>query len=314
MLLDQAFAKGVAGRHETFTPRYGWIKKGFDRCLQNPHVFNDEDALEQLGVGKNMVRSIRFWCLFFKILENAEGSGELRPTDFGRKLLDTEKGWDPYLEDPASLWLLHWQIFTPPLLGVSWNMAFSFLTLPSFTLRELAEGIRNKAAEIEGFKSIAKSSFEKDASCLIRMYFPGNEKEGGPIRCPFTSLALLETAPGASQEHRYRFSLAPQKTLPNEIFGSALFDFVDHWFPHQKSLALSQIAFAPNSPGVAFRLSETECGRRLEAMARSMKNVTFTETNGIQQIHFQDNPRELSRSCLSKYYEGEEPCPQNSQN
>lgn len=308
MLFEQAFTKGAVGRHETFTPRYGWIKKGFDRCLHNPHVFNDEDAIERLGVGKNMVRSIRFWCLFFKVLENSDRPGELKPTGFGKELLDTEKGWDPYLEDPASLWLLHWRIFTPPFLGVSWNLAFSFLALPSFSVRELAEGIRNRAGDFEDFKPIAKSSFVKDASCIIRMYLPDGDGEGGAARCPFTSLALMEPAPGSSNEGCFRFSIAPKKTLPDAIFASALFDFAYNWFPHQKNLALSQIAFAPNSPGIAFRLSETECGRRLEAIARSMKNVEFTDTNGVQQIHFSENPKELSRSCLLKYYGGKVPC------
>lgn len=56
---------GFAGRHETFTPRYGWLKKGFDACAHNPHVFTDETAIEQLGVGKNMVQSIRYWCQLF---------------------------------------------------------------------------------------------------------------------------------------------------------------------------------------------------------------------------------------------------------
>ncbi len=93
--------QGNTGRHETFTPRYGWLKKGYDRTIANSHVFNDDDAIEQLGVGKNMVRSIRFWCLLLGLLEDAGIAGS-RPSEFGKNLLDTEHGWDPYLEDPAS--------------------------------------------------------------------------------------------------------------------------------------------------------------------------------------------------------------------
>ena len=80
MTLKYAFSSGTAGRHETFTPRYGWLKKGYDRCEANPHVFNDDNAIEQLGVGKNMVRSIRFWCVLFRMLEDAEKPGCLRPS------------------------------------------------------------------------------------------------------------------------------------------------------------------------------------------------------------------------------------------
>ncbi|MCT7964099.1 DUF4007 family protein [Laspinema sp. D1] len=49
----------VFARHETFHPRFGWLKKGFDKAKEDPGVFLAEDAPVRLGVGKNMVRSIR---------------------------------------------------------------------------------------------------------------------------------------------------------------------------------------------------------------------------------------------------------------
>jgi hypothetical protein len=59
-------AEGNLGRHETFTPRYGWLKKGYDAAKVDGYVFKAGDSIERLGVGKNMVRSIRFWCQAFK--------------------------------------------------------------------------------------------------------------------------------------------------------------------------------------------------------------------------------------------------------
>src|SRR5687767_6823318 len=97
--------------HETFVFRYGWLKKAVDAVLKNAEVFRQEDAIVTLGVGKNMVRSIRHWALATKVLEEvseSRGSG-LRPTDFGRFLFG-EEGKDPYLVDPNSLWLLHWNL------------------------------------------------------------------------------------------------------------------------------------------------------------------------------------------------------------
>ena len=49
--------------HETFPFRYPWLKKGFDAVRENPGVFSCDDAITTLGVGKNMVSSIRHWCL-----------------------------------------------------------------------------------------------------------------------------------------------------------------------------------------------------------------------------------------------------------
>ena len=61
------FNEGFFARHETFCPRYGWLKKGFDAIKKYPDIFTRDDAIEILGVGKNMVRAIRFWCVAFKI-------------------------------------------------------------------------------------------------------------------------------------------------------------------------------------------------------------------------------------------------------
>ena len=59
----------VFARHETFHPRFGWLKKGFDKAIENPDVFLSEAAPSILGVGKNMVKAIKYWCIAFKVLE-----------------------------------------------------------------------------------------------------------------------------------------------------------------------------------------------------------------------------------------------------
>lgn len=299
--LEHSFSAGVSGRHETFTPRYGWLKKGYDRCIANPHVFNDDNAIEQLGVGKNMVRSIRFWCILFRLLEDAGKPGCLQPSEFGHRLLDSEDGWDPYLEDPASLWLLHWQIFKPPFIAVSWNIAFTFTALPSFTAHELADFIHGKAGELGSAKHIARGSFERDASCILRMYATEG-RERAEIRCPFADLKLIISAKEESSSGRFRFETGLKRTLPDWMFMAAVFDYAALWFPGQKSLSLNQIAYGPNSPGIAFRLSETDCGHRLEGACRRLEKSIFTETDGVRQVQFRDEPGSLSLECTERHY------------
>jgi hypothetical protein len=55
--------------HETFSLRYGWPKKAVDATAADPLVFTRDEAVIALGVGKNMVRSIRHWGLMTGILE-----------------------------------------------------------------------------------------------------------------------------------------------------------------------------------------------------------------------------------------------------
>src|SRR5579885_1940203 len=59
--------------HETFPFRYAWLKKGLDAAADDPAVFRRDEALTALGVGKNMVRSIRHWCLAAGVIEEVGG-------------------------------------------------------------------------------------------------------------------------------------------------------------------------------------------------------------------------------------------------
>lgn len=52
--------------HESFQCKSLWLKKGYDYLLAGGK-FNDADSVVKLGVGKNMVASIRFWLRAFSL-------------------------------------------------------------------------------------------------------------------------------------------------------------------------------------------------------------------------------------------------------
>ena len=96
-------SKLIFSGHETFHCRHFWLKKGYDFLIDG-NKFNQDDAVVKLGVGKNMVASIRFWLKAFDLINEDE-----TPSYFAQYLFG-ENGKDPYLEDPASLWLLHYML------------------------------------------------------------------------------------------------------------------------------------------------------------------------------------------------------------
>jgi hypothetical protein len=96
--------KTAFGRHETFALRFGWLTKGAQALMSGDPVFEADDATVLLGVGKNMVSSIRYWLQAARIIERNESGWTL--TKIGEYIFDDE-GYDPYLEDEATIWLLH---------------------------------------------------------------------------------------------------------------------------------------------------------------------------------------------------------------
>src|SRR5437879_4449899 len=138
--------------HETFPFRYPWLKKGFDAVREDGNIFLRDDATTILGVGKNMVRSIRHWCLAAGVLEeDRQGKTALRPTDLGKLLLSNE-GLDPFLEDPATLWLLHWQIASNRSRATTWFWTFSHFNEPEFAREALASALFKWTQTLPGKK------------------------------------------------------------------------------------------------------------------------------------------------------------------
>ena len=62
--------------HESFQCRNLWLKKGYD-YVNSGKSFSTLDAMVALGVGKNMVSSIRFWLKAFCIIDNNDQPTEL---------------------------------------------------------------------------------------------------------------------------------------------------------------------------------------------------------------------------------------------
>jgi hypothetical protein len=180
--------------HETFPFRYPWLKKGFDAVRENSGVFSRDDVITTLGVGKNMVRSIRHWCLAAGVLaENRDAGGALQPTALGGLLLDDD-GLDPYLEDPATLWLLHWQIASNRSRATTWFWTFSHFNEPEFTREALASALFKWTQTLPG-KLVAESSVRRDMEVFLRTYVPSRLSRGriaeDTLDCPLTDLGLI---------------------------------------------------------------------------------------------------------------------------
>jgi hypothetical protein len=98
--------------HESFPCRYTWLPKAIRGLRKNPKPFSDEaDAMVTLGVGKNMVRSIRFWSQVAGMATLVSKSEGHTHTKLAGVLLG-ERGFDPFLEDIRTLWLIHWNLST----------------------------------------------------------------------------------------------------------------------------------------------------------------------------------------------------------
>lgn len=187
--------RSAFGRHETFALRFGWLTKGAQALMSGDPVFEAEDATVRLGVGKNMVSSIRYWLQAARIIERCESGWNL--TKIGEYIFDDE-GCDPYLEDEATIWLVHWLIASNPILATSWWWFFNLFHKTEFTGAELTTALQDFVqAEVKG--RIAASTLKSDSEVLRRMYVRSAPRAGVQIEdaldSPLSVLGLVTERP-----------------------------------------------------------------------------------------------------------------------
>ena len=300
---------GFSG-HQTFPFRYAWLPKGASAVRDDPEVFLRPDALVRLGVGKNMVASIRFWCEALGLLETRGRRavltrlgeflfGSTPPAEPERTSRHVHEGADPYLEDPGTLWLLHWQLASRLYPASTWHLAFTRWGESVFTRDDLARWLLRCAHEGNANRTSIQS-IRRDVDVFLRTYLPARDDRRRPLEggfdCPLAELGLIRRAgPG-----RFAFERGPRPSLPDEVLAFALADFWRYGAPDQKTLALERVLFDPGSPGAAFKFGDRDLVEVLERLPEDC-GLRYDETAG-QRVVSRDrerNPLEF----LAEYYE-----------
>lgn len=179
--------------HQSFPFRHTWLTKGVVHCAEDPYLFSQDDAMVTLGVGKNMVQSIRHWCLATRVLEenpevkNNRGR-ELRPTNLGRKIFLTADAWDRYLEDVGTLWLLHWLLATNSQKATTWHFVFNSLHQPEFTRSGLEEALARRFQGLPNAR-FTPDTLRRDVDIFIRTYVSAADRLAKSWRTPSTALS-----------------------------------------------------------------------------------------------------------------------------
>ncbi len=297
----EAFRPSFSG-HQSFPFRYVWPKKAIDGLSKDPAVFGSEDAMVRFGVGKNMVASMRHWSLALGLVEEPQvpkNRGRLlQATALGKSLFG-DKGWDQYLEDPGTLWLLHWQLTSRPEAATTWWSAFNQYPGTQFTRRELQGHLEMQASQ-NNWKRLSAASLKRDIDVFIRTYAARRaaEVQEDSLDCPLVELGLVRES---SETESFQLVRAEHETLPIEIFGYGLSEYLKRRGRESLAVTLEELAFEAGAPGRVFCLNERGLLLRLEQIqALSQGALVFDETAGLKQVYVHKLPD--AAGFLETYY------------
>jgi hypothetical protein len=291
--------------HQTFPFRYSWLKKGINAISNDPAFFSSSRAMIELGVGKKMVESIRYWCLALHLVQEdlsyRARREHLVPTEIG-SIIFSDSGLDPYLEDPATLWLLHWLLASNLRRATTWFWMFSNLNSVEFTKEKAAHEIQTWVQK-HSDRHVPDDSLKRDIDCFVRTYINSRQTKSiiieDSLDCPLVELGLINEL---NDGKTYQFQRGLQESLPDEILVFALVEFWQLADTRGKTLAFAKIAHAPGSPGRIFKLDEDSLASRLERIeAITSGALYYDETSALKQMY---KRREIqSIDLLAKYYQ-----------
>lgn len=280
--------------HETFVCRYAWLPKVVKE-LGSPggeSLFKDlNGAMIRLGVGKNMVRSAKFWAEAAQVIEDTpEGHGV---TPFGNRLLGYE-GHDPFLEHIETLWLIHWKIATNPIRPIyHWTQILSHWHRSEFCESDaipfLERGLPPEQAKL------SERTLSDGLKVFINTYVPTRGRKGDVaednLDSPLNELDLLRvvgerTNKDNHREKIYAFNKEPKPSISPELLAYCIDDF---WrnspYADEESLGFRPISVGESSPGQIFKLPEAWLRSLLDSLSTATKGaLTFEESQSMQQV------------------------------
>lgn len=265
--------------HETFPLRLLWLKKAYDAVGAGAPIrtFQEQDAIARFGVGRNMAVAIRYWALASGLFEEAQGI--IAATDLGHAILKDD-GFDPYLEAPATIWLIHWNIASSPERTTTTYFAFNHLVGLEFDSASIVEQLFSSAS-MDG-RRLSRGTLKRDVEVFLRGYVRKGEGQIEDAAEPL--LAELGLIREARIGGWFEFVRGPKPSLPQGIFAYALGKFWEQE-GNAATLTAEQICYAPGSPGRVFKLDEDSVVTRLMGLGALTGGAwQWVDTAGLRQV------------------------------
>jgi hypothetical protein len=282
--------------HETFFIRKGWLYKGLKNVQEKPNLFLDKEtsAMDVLGIGANMVKSLRYWLQAVDLtVEPEHGAKTQRFTDLAYLIWDNDR----YMEELGTLWLLHAELASNLDNATSWYFFFNHFEMNEFKKEDFIYAISNyaKMAGVE----VAASSFDGDFDCIINTYIPrskSNPTKDSPennIDCPLGELGLIEIL--NKKEKIYR-KVAPKKNTVHPLIVLAL---IMRQVGENREIKIAELLKGENSIGKLLNLDIIALSNYLNQLSK-LGYIKVVRTAGLDVVKIIAGNDYIT--CINKYY------------
>lgn len=264
-------------RHGSFSVREGWFEKAISSIVENDKsIFGKENGVSILGIGANMVTSLRYWLIASGIIY--EKNSML--TEFGQMIAK----YDPYLDQDFTWWMIHQHLVSNRKDAPIFNIVFNEFGIKNFSKEMLNNFVLNYMKENNIDLSNA-NQVEADTTVLLRTYV--NEKISNPednLNSPFGKLNLLSK----SKDGLYNFKQPSYEQLNYQVVYSVLVNCLKG----NDSVNIDDLFSIENSPFHVLKLDKNLMYMYLNEMSQAGL-VTVNKTAGLNMIYVQKAMSEI---------------------
>ena len=287
--------------HETFFLRKGWIGKGMKYVEQNSSVFVDRNnnPMDVLGIGSNMVKSLRYWLPALGLTQEAtKGKRTQSFTTFGNCVFQNDR----YIEESGTLQLLHYKLSANEEMATSWYFFFNEFVSSSFTREDFIVQLSKyiKMKDPEG--GVADRSINDDFTCIINTYVPrskSNPEKVSPennIDCPLGELGLIDIINKDRNNWLYRKATPMIKSFNPWVLLAIIYDNAND----RKEIPLNELLLFPKNIGKTFNMDSITM---IEALRRAERTgeLKIVRTAGLDVVQL--SGERTFQECVDKYYQ-----------
>lgn len=284
--------------HDTFFIRKGWLSKGMKYVCTKSDVFvaKDENPMDVLGIGTNMVKALRYWLQAVGLtVEPNSGKRSQSFTQLGNSIFEHDR----YIEELGTLYLLQYRLASNKKEATAWYYFFNVFNMTEFSRDDFVDSILRWIKMEEGEEAVAIRSLNDDFSCIINTYLPRyktNPNRVAPesnIDCPFGELGLLDIL--SKEKKTYRKAIPTANSINPWVALAVIVDQANG----AKEISLNELLTAPCNIGRAFNLDAITMLDVLYQIEK-MNKIKINRTAGLDVIRILD---ELNfQDCVDAYY------------
>ena len=271
-------------RHESFSIREGWLAKGIKNVKEYGNVFALQNATDILGIGTNMVKSLKYWMTATKLIE--EKNREIMLSDFGSIINE----YDPYLEDIFSWWLIHINMITNIDDAYIYNLFFNKCNIKTFTKRELYEKLY--ALLINEKLTFNENILQDEVNMIIKTYTI-DEKIDNPENnfiCPLSELNLLKKV----DRDTYEKNRPEIRNLPFWVVYYIICLLLDD----RDNISIDELLMEENSPAKLLNMDKNLINEYLDEMKKN-DLIIINRTAGLNMVYLK---KKLSLNEIAEEY------------